>query len=372
MKHAKTILPATVAVLGAVTLSLVGTSRVVPVGVAPAAAGTTASPSACACPTFSLANLDPVMARFVRALAAHPGPPLPSLPIPAERAVLTGLQAAYPAPKLPAAEADLTIPGGPTGRVLLTIVRPPDATRPLPAIIYIHGGGWILGDKSTHDRLIRQIANEAGAAVVFVNYRRSPEGHYPVALEQAYTAARYVAAHGAGLHLDSSRMAVAGDSVGGNMATALAMLAKERGGPHLLYQVLFYPATDARFTDASYQEFAKGPWLTKTNMEWYWRAYIPNPADRLVPTASPLEASLSQLHGLPPAMVITDENDVLRDEGEAYAHKLMQAGVRVTAVRYLGAIHDFVMLNALSSSPEAVGAVAQATAALQNAFARYP
>jgi acetyl esterase len=239
----------------------------------------------------------------------------------------------------------------------------------LPAIIYIHGGGWILGDESIYDRLIRQIANEADAAVVFVNYTPSPEAHYPVALEQAYTAASYVAAHGSSLNLDASRMAVAGDSVGGNMATALTMLAKQRGGPHLRYQALFYPVTDAKFTDASYQEFANGPWLTKTNMEWFWQAYIPNPADRLVPTASPLEATPAELQGLPPAMVITDENDVLRDEGEAYAHKLMQAGVTVTAVRYLGAIHDFVMLNALAASPEAIGAVAQASAALHTALA---
>jgi acetyl esterase len=172
------------------------------------------------------------------------------------------------------------------------------------------------------------------------------------------------------MNLDSSRLAVVGDSVGGNMTAAVTLLAKERGGPKISYQVLFYPVTDANFDTPSYREFANGPWLTKPAMEWFWNAYEPDAAARKKPTVSPLQASIDQLKGLPPALVITDENDVLRDEGEAYAHKLSQAGVSVTAVRYLGTIHDFVMLDALRDTPAARSAIALANASLIQAFAK--
>jgi acetyl esterase len=236
--------------------------------------------------------------------------------------------------------------------------------------VYFHGGGWVLGDKNTHDRLIREIANGAHVAVIFVDYDRSPEAQYPVPIEQAYAATAYVAKHPAEFGIDANRIAVAGDSVGGNMTAAVTLLAKERGGPKLRYQVLFYPVTDANFDDGSYNEFANGPWLTKAAMKWFWDAYAPNEADRAKITASPLRASLDDLKGLPPALVITDENDVLRDEGEAYARKLTQAGVPVTSVRYNGTIHDFVMLNALANTPAARGAVSQANAALRGALAK--
>ncbi|WP_258879042.1 alpha/beta hydrolase [Paraburkholderia sp. BL6669N2] len=236
--------------------------------------------------------------------------------------------------------------------------------------MYFHGGGWVLGDTSTHDRLIREIANGANAAVVFVDYDRSPEAQYPVPIEQAYAATEYVARHGRELGVDSSRMAVAGDSVGGNMTAAVTLLAKERRGPQLRYQVLFYPVTDANFDDASYKEFAEGPWLTRAAMQWFWNAYAPNASDREKITASPLRATQEDLKELPPALVITDENDVLRDEGEAYARNLMQAGVKVTATRYLGTIHDFVMLNALADTPAARAAIAQADDALRHALSK--
>jgi acetyl esterase len=163
-------------------------------------------------------------------------------------------------------------------------------------------------------------------------------------------------------------MAVAGDSVGGNMTAAVTLLAKERGGPKLRAQVLFYPVTDASFDDASYTQFANGPWLTRDAMKWFWDAYAPNAADRAKITASPLRASIDELKGLPPALVITDENDVLRDEGEAYARKLTQAGVPVTSVRYNGTIHDFVMLNALADTPATRAAIDQANATLKAAL----
>jgi len=238
----------------------------------------------------------------------------------------------------------------------------------LPAVIYIHGGGWILGDRNTHDRLVREIAVGAGAAVVFVDYDRSPEARYPVAIEQAYAATCYVVDHSADLRIDPSRLAVAGDSVGGNMAAALTLMARRRRGPKIAFQVLFYPVTDADFDTGSYTRFADGPWLTKSAMQWFWDAYLPDVAARKQPTATPLNASLDQLAGLPEALVVVDENDVLRDEGEAYARRLSDAGVRVTSARYNGTIHDFVMLNALADTPATRGAIAQAIGALKTAL----
>jgi acetyl esterase len=235
--------------------------------------------------------------------------------------------------------------------------------------MHFHGGGWILGDKETHDRLMRDIATGAQATVVFVDYARSPEAHYPVAIEQAYAATQWVVANGASLGVDPSRLAVFGDSVGGNMVAAVTLLAKERRGPRIRYQVMCYPVTNADFTTASYAQYAEGPWLTRKAMQWFWDSYAPDLSTRNEPTASPLRASLEQLQGLPPALVITDENDVLRDEGEAYAHKLLAAGVPVTATRYLGTIHDFVLLNPISQSLPTRAAITQATAALRTALA---
>jgi acetyl esterase len=267
---------------------------------------------------------------------------------------------------------DLTLPCGPSNELSVRIVRPANGTGVLPAVMYFHGGGWILGSKSTHDRLIRDIANGANAAVVFVNYTPSPEAHYPVPIEEAYAATQYIAAHGEDMSIDGTRLAIVGDSVGGNMAAAVAILAKQRGGPAIASQLLFYPVTDAGFDTGSYQQFADGPWLTKPAMEWFWDAYAPDKATRTQVTASPLRASLDELAGLPSALIITDENDVLRDEGEAYAHKLMAAGVDVTAIRYLGAIHDFMMLNPLAGTPAAQGAVALANETLRSVLLPKP
>jgi acetyl esterase len=263
---------------------------------------------------------------------------------------------------------DIALPVGPTRSVPIRIVRPVGAAEVLPAVMYFHGGGWVLGDRDTHDRLVREIAVGAEAAVVFVDYARSPEARYPMAIEQAYAATRYVADNAADLRIDPLRLAVAGDSVGGNMAAAVTLMANQCRGPKIAFQVLFYPVTDSSFDTPSYTQFADGPWLTKRAMEWFWDAYLPDPAARKQPTATPLNASLDQLAGLPEALVITDENDVLRDEGEAYARKLSDAGVRVTAVRYNGTIHDFVMLNALADTPATRGAIAQAVGALRGAL----
>jgi acetyl esterase/lipase len=314
-------------------------------------------------------RLDPKIRKFIEALEANGGPPLYKLSPAEARNVLETLQA-QPVKKLNAKIEDLTIPGGPSKEISIRIVRPGNYTGgALPVVMYFHGGGWILGSKNTHDRLIREIANGANVALVFANYTPSPEAKYPVQIEQAYAATKYIAENGKKMNLDSSRLAVVGDSVGGNMATVVAMLAKQRRGPRITHQVLFYPVTDANFETASYREFAEGPWLTKAAMKWFWDAYAPDVAARKNPTASPLQASLDELSGLPPALVITDENDVLRDEGEAYADKMMQAGVSVTAVRYLGAIHDFVTLNPISDTTAARSAIQLANTTLRNALA---
>lgn len=251
----------------------------------------------------------------------------------------------------------LTIDGGPTGSVKIRIVKPAGATGTLPVIFFIHGAGWVFGNAHTHDRLVRELAVGADAAVVFPEYDLSPEAKYPTAIEQNYAAARWVFAHGADKGLDASRFAVAGDSVGGNMTAALTLMAKERGDVKIAQQVLFYPVTNADFDTPSYHQFAEHYFLGREGMKWFWDQYTENDAQREEIYASPLRASVEQLQGLPPALVITGEADVLRDEGEAYAAKLRAAGVPVTQVRFGGIIHDFVMLNALRSTRAANAAI---------------
>ena len=262
----------------------------------------------------------------------------------------------------------ISVTGGPTGSVRARIVRPKGATGTLPVILYIHGAGWVFGNAHTHDRLVRELAVGARAAVVFPEYDLSPEARYPVAIEQSYAVAQWVVREGAAKGLDGARLAVAGDSVGGNMSAALTLMAKERGDVPLVQQVLFYPVTDASFDTGSYEQFATGYFLRRDGMQWFWDQYTTDEKQRAEITASPLRATLDQLTGLPPALVITGEADVLRDEGEAYAAKLREAGVPVTAVRYQGVIHDFVMLNALRETHAATAAIAQAIATLRSAL----
>ncbi|GAA1268201.1 alpha/beta hydrolase [Saccharothrix xinjiangensis] len=255
------------------------------------------------------------------------------------------------------------------GEVPVRIVRPRGATGPLPVVLYVHGAGWVFGNSHTHDRLVRELAVGTGAAVVFPDYSLSPEAKYPTAVEESYAVARWVTTEGAAKGLDGSRLAVAGDSVGGNMSIALTLLAKERGDVRFAQQVLFYPVTDAAFDTPSYHEFAEGYFLRRDAMQWFWDQYTTSEEERARITASPLRATTEELRDLPPALVITAEADVLRDEGEAYANKLREAGVPVTAVRYQGVIHDFVMLNALRETHAAEAAIAQAIAVLRNALA---
>ncbi len=209
----------------------------------------------------------------------------------------------------------VSVSGGPTGSVDVRIVKPAGATGTLPVIIYIHGAGWVFGNAGTHDRLVRELAVGADAAVVFPEYDLSPEARYPVAIEQNYAAAAWVARHGAEHGLDTTRIAIAGDSVGGAMSAAVTLLAKQRGDVEFCQQVLFYPVTDADFDTGSYHEFAEGYFLRRDAMQWFWDQYISDHAQRAEITASPLRASVDELAGLPPALVITGEADVLRDAG---------------------------------------------------------
>jgi len=269
---------------------------------------------------------------------------------------------------LPVDVEDLRIADGPSGQIALRILRPQQALETLPVIVYLHGAGWVFGSMQTHDRLMRELAVGAQAAVVFPEYRLSPEAKYPTALEECYSVLKWVAECGMEHGMDPERLALAGDSVGGNMTAAVTLLSRERGGPDIRLQLLFYPVTDASFDTASYQQFAEGYHLRRDAMMWFWDQHTANPGERNEITASPLRASTQQLKGLPPALVITAEADVLRDEGEAYASKLREAGVRVTAVRFQGTIHDFVMLNALAHSAATRGAIALATAWLREGF----
>lgn len=315
--------------------------------------------------------LTPDTQNFIDALEARGDPPLSSLTPEEARKVLADAQANPH--DMPAADInDLELPVGPTGSVSVRFVRPQGVTEKLPIILYIHGGGWVMGDKHTHERLVRELAAGSGAAVVFPEYTPSPEAQYPVPVEQVYAVLGYVAAHADQYDLDPTRIAVAGDSVGGNMAAVTALLVKERGGPRLAFQLLLYPVTDADFSTASYKTFTSGPWLTRESMRWFWDAYLPDEHRREEATASPLHAENERLRGLPPALIITGENDVLRDEGEAYARKLMAAGVPAACVRYLATQHDFLMLNALAGTMPARVALRQICGALSDALRTRP
>ena len=309
--------------------------------------------------------LEPAAQAFVEQTAEHPF--LFELPPEQGRAAVDAVQSGAIAK--PAVDEEwIKIAGGPTGEVPVRIVRPHGMTADLPAVLYIHGAGWVFGDAHTHDRLVRELAVGVGAAVVFPEYDRSPDVRYPVAIEQNYKVAQWIQADRAEHGLDTAKVAVAGDSVGGNMAIAATVMAKERGDLKFAAQVLFYPVTDAGFDTASYQQFAEGYFLRRDGMQWFWDQYTTDEAERAQITASPLRATLEQLTGLPPALVITGEADVLRDEGEGYANKLREAGVPVTAVRYQGIIHDFVMLNTLRETHAADAAITQAITFLGEAL----
>ena len=301
---------------------------------------------------------------FLKAVHNSASPQIYDLPIDEARNVLINAQTGdYE--KLPVDIEDKTISQN-SRKINIRIVKPENSRENLPVLMYFHGGGWILGNTFTHDRLVRELAVKSNIAVVFVNYSPAPEAKFPVANEEAYAATIWIKENGHTLGLDTSKLAVGGDSVGGNMAIAVTLMAKERKGPQIDFQLLFYPVTDANFDTESYQQYANGHFLTLNAMIWFWDAYAPDKTDRNQITVSPLRADIEQLEGLPEALVITAENDVLRDEGEAYAKKLNAAGVKVTSTRYVGTIHDFVMLNPITQTPAPRAAILQATTALSN------
>ena len=279
--------------------------------------------------------------------ATGPHPRIYEVPPAQGRDILAGLQTGEGVDKPAVDESWTEVDAGEWGTVRARVVRPGRAEGPLPVVFYIHGAGWVFGDENTHDRLVRELAVGANAAAVFPVYDRAPEARYPTQIEQNYAVARWVVEHGAEMGLDASRMVVCGDSVGGNMSAVLAQMAKDRRDVRLAAQVLLYPVTDANFDTASYLQFAEGYYLTRDGMLWFWDQYTTGDSQRKERYASPLRASLDDLRDLPPAVVITDEADVLRDEGEAYAARLREAGVPVTAVRVLGMVHDFLMLDSL-------------------------
>jgi acetyl esterase len=241
----------------------------------------------------------------------------------------------------------------------------PAGTGPFPVHVYFHGGGWVIGDLDTHDGICRSIANAAGCVVASVDYRLAPEHKFPVAVDDAFAATRWVAGNAAALGVDAVRIAVGGDSAGGNLAAAVSLLGRDRGGPPLALQVLTYPVTQHGFETGSYREHADGYLLTRSAMRWFWNHYLARAEDGQEPLASPLLAR--SLHGLPPALVITAEYDPLRDEGEAYAARLREAGVPVTVTRYPGMIHGFLrMINIVDKARAARDEIA---AALRKAFA---
>ncbi|MEV1176944.1 alpha/beta hydrolase, partial [Nonomuraea sp. NPDC049784] len=257
------------------------------------------------------------------------------------------------------------------GHVRVHVVKPVDSVGEVPVVLFLHGLGWVLGDAGTHKRLVREFALGTDAAVVFVEYERAPEARYPVAVEQCYAVAKWIFERGGEIGLDGSRMAAVGDSAGGNLVAALTLLAKERGEVRLVQQVLFCPVTDADFDTSSYREFAQGYFLGRETMRWFWDQYLPDVRRRSEATASPLRATLEQLRGLPPALVVTGEADVVRDEGEAYAAKLRAAGVPVVSMRYHGTVHGFMVLDPLRGTDAARAALIQALDTLHVALHRY-
>lgn len=310
--------------------------------------------------------LEPAAKELADATSAHPR--IYEVPPENGREILDGLQAGEGVDRPPVDEEWVSVDAGKYGPVRARVIRPRGATGTLPVVLYIHGAGWVFGDEKTHDRLVRELAVGSDAAVVFPVYDLAPEAKYPTQIEQNYAVGKWITQNAEEQSLDASRLAVCGDSVGGNMSAVFALMAKERGDIRVAAQILLYPVTDANFDTPSYEQFADGYYLTRDGMKWFWDAYTTDPKQRSEIYASPLRADIEQLRGLPTTLVITDEADVLRDEGEAYASKLREAGVDVTAVRVLGMVHDFLMLDSLRDSKATLVARTLAIEALRRAL----
>jgi len=253
--------------------------------------------------------------------------------------------------------------------IKLNLARPAGTTNEkLPVFLFIHGGGWVLGDYPTHRRMVRDLVLESDAAAVFVNYTRTPDAAYPQQISEIYAALKWVAENGDKINVDGKNLAVVGNSVGGNMTAVMSLMAKEKGGPELKFQIMMWPIVDADFETESYKQFGEKRFLTSPLMKWMYDMYIPEPEKRKDIYASPLQATIEQLKDLPPTLIQVAESDILRDEGEAYGRKLDEAGVPVTLTRYDGMIHDFGLLNGLAALPPVKSLFVQSGAELKKAF----
>jgi acetyl esterase/lipase len=316
--------------------------------------------SAIAAPSPSTdARINPQVRAFLTELNKDSSP-FWELPQPKPQEILTALQNQTPVDMSGVTTVEKTVQQD--GQAVKLYIMTPDHAADRPGVLYfIHGGVWLVGNFQNHQRLLRDLVVGSGQVGVFVEYTPLPAAKFPTQMEESYAGLKWVAAHAGEFGADGSRIAVAGNSVGGDMTAAITLMAKDRNGPKISYQVLFIPATDASVDTASYHEYGTGRFLTRAFMKYGWDLYVPDAAMRDNPYVSPLRASNQELQGLPPALVITAENDPLRDEGEAYARKLMNAGVAVATARYDGMIHDFVALNALRHLPETVAALQQAS-----------
>ncbi len=304
---------------------------------------------------------------FLKALNTSNGKPLEQLSPADARQVLVGAQKSVQVDYSGIQESEKVISQN-GYKVKVHITKPTGVKPNAPVFIFVHGGGWVLGDYPTHRRLVRDLVVNSGAVAVFPDYTPSPEAKYPVAINEIYAATQWVAEHGKEIGVNGKNLAVVGNSVGGNMSAVVALMAKNNHGPAIKLQVLLWPVTDANFETGSYNEFAEGRFLTKNMMKWFWDNYLPEVEKRKEIYASPLQATVEQLKGLPEALVQTAENDVLRDEGEAYARKLNEAGVKVTLARYNGLIHDYGMLNPISGVTASKVAVLQAALSIKEAL----
>jgi acetyl esterase/lipase len=306
---------------------------------------------------------------FLKVLNSPAPPELEKLSVEEAREVLVGAQASVRVDFSGIEESEKTINTG-GYEIKLNIVRPKGISEKLPVFIFVHGGGWVLGDYPTHKRMVRDLVVLSGYVAVFVNYTRTPDAVYPQQINEVYAALKWVAENGEEINVDGTRLAIVGNSAGGNLATAASLVAKEKGGPAIGLQILFWLVADADFDRESWKEFGEARFLTASLMKWMWDLYIPNPDQRKEPHASPLQASLEQLSGLPPTLIQVAENDILRDEGEAFGRKLDEAGVAVTTIRYDGMIHDFGLLNALANEPGTKSLFLHAAAELKQRLAR--
>jgi len=307
-------------------------------------------------------HLAPQVRTFLKAI--HGGPGLETLSAADSRKVLEGVQASvkYDYSKITETEKTIKTDGL---TVKLNIMRPKNASGILPVFIFVHGGGWILGDYPTHKRMLRDLVEGSGAVGVFVEYTRTPEAQFPTALNEVYAATKWVAEHGAEINVDGKRLAIVGNSAGGNLAAVVSILAKEQKGPKIRTAILMWPTTDSDFTTESFKAFGADRFLAIPFMEYLYDLYVPDHSKRKDIHVAPLQATTDQLKGLPPTLIQVAENDVLRDEGEAYGRKLLEAGVKATTIRYNGVIHDFGLLNPLSELPQSKDLFIQASAQLK-------